>query len=598
MNDYGTLSTLDHVLLAGYFALTLAAGVFLSKKASQGITEYFLGGRKIPWWALGMSGTASNFDMTGTMVITAFFFALGLQGFWVAMRGGMVLPLGILMVFMGKWLRRSRVMTNAEWMRLRFGSGHQGQTARLLSAVSNIVVTMAFLVYFVKGTGKFLSIFLPFSPTTCALLMMAVALTYTALSGFYGVIYTDVLQEFLILGASAYVGWKAFTLPNHAELVAGAGERWSDFTPQWTADPMPWLANPDIYRAFGLCIVFWVARGIFEGVGGFTGGYMTQRYFAAKSDRDAGLMSAEWVILLFFRWSLVVGTVLLGLSLAAKSPEISALLAADPEKTLPVVLGQALPAGMRGILLAGLVAAAMSTFDSTINAGVSYWVKDIYELHLRPKATEKQLMRQSYLGTLVFAAVAVMLALGVENIDDIWAWITGPLSAGLFVPIVLRWYWWRLNGYGFALATAAGLTVSIWTNSQPDLPFYQAFLLSSAASLAAGIAGSLLTAPTDDETLDRFYTRIRPFGFWSAVRRRLDAPWLTIQKLRGTIDILNAFFAISWHLSGVVAVISLLLRKWPTLWAAVIVFAALTYLLRFTWYQNLKTEDDEQEEGI
>ena len=183
MESLGRLASVDYAILAVYFLTTLAAGFYLSRRAAQGIDAYFLGGRRLPWWAIGMSGTASNFDMTGTMVITSFFFAIGLQGFWVAMRGGMVLPLGILLIYMGKWLRRSRVMTNAEWMELRFGSGRQGQTARVLSAVSNLVVTLAFLVYFVKGTGKFLSIFLPWSPTTCALLMIAVALTYTTLSG-------------------------------------------------------------------------------------------------------------------------------------------------------------------------------------------------------------------------------------------------------------------------------------------------------------------------------------------------------------------------------------------------------------------------------
>ena len=598
METYGALATIDYVILVVYFLAIVAAGVYFSKKAAQGIDAYFLGKRSIPWWALGMSGTASNFDMTGTMVITSFFFAIGLQGFWVAMRGGMVLPLGILMIYMGKWMRRSRVMTNAEWMELRFGSGRQGQLARLLSAVSTIVVTLAFLVYFVKGTGLFLSIYLPLSPTACALLMMAVALTYTAISGFYGVIYTDVIQEVLILGVSLYVGYLAFTLPDHAQVLEQAGPGWSDFAPRWTAEPMTWLANPDVYRFFGLCIVFWIARGIFEGVGGFTGNYMNQRYFAARNDRETGLMSAEWVVLLFFRWSLVIGTVLLGLSLARRSPEIGELLARDPEKTLPVVLGQAIPAGVRGLLVAGLVAAAMSTFDSTINSGVSYWVKDIYQRHLRPRAERRELMLQSYLGTLVFAAVAVILALGVKNIDDIWAWITGPLSAGLFVPIILRWYWWRFNGYGFALATAAGLAVSVWTQTRPEMPFYEAFLAAAAASLLAGVAGSLATPATDPETLERFWRRIRPFGFWGRVRARLEPELTERVGLRNTIDVLAVPFAVAWQLSGVVAVISLLLRKWTTFAAAAAVFALLSYVLYFTWYRNLQTREEGEAQAL
>jgi len=593
------LAAIDYAIVITYFILTIAAGVFLSKKAAQGISNYFLGGRSIPWWAIGMSGTASNFDMTGTMVIISFFYAIGLQGFWVSMRGGMGVPLGILMIFMGKWLRRSRVMTNAEWMRLRFGKGRQGNTARILSAVSNIIVTMAFLVYFVKGTGKFLSIYLPFSPDMCAVLMIAVAITYTAASGFYGVIYTDVLQEVLILSTSIYVGFKAFTMPEHAQALAFAGAGWDSFMPKMTAAPMTWLANPDIYHLFGLCIVFWIARGIFEGYGGFTGGYMTQRYFAARNDREAGLLTAEWIFLILFRWLLIVGSVIIGLSLAAKTPAIAELLKADPEKTLPVVISKGIPAGIRGMLVAGLIAAAMSTFDSTVNAGVSYWVKDIYQTYLKPDATPKQLMRQSYAGTFVFAAAAVALGLAVKNINEIWSWITGPLSAGLFAPIILRWYWHRFNGYGFAAATALGLLTSIALKvAAPAMPFYLSFLYTWGVSLASGVLFSLLTPATDQETLVSFWRRIKPFGFWSPVIKEIGEDSVREIRLQNIIDILNVPFGIGWHICGVVVVISLLLHKWTTAGIGAVVYVFLTTLLYFTWYKTMQTKEEGEKEVL
>ncbi len=117
------LDPVDQLIIATYFVLVVVVGVLLSRAASRGLTDYFLGGRRIPWWVLGVSGSASNFDIAGTMVITSFLFAIGFQGFWVASRGGMVLGLAVLLGFMGKWLRRSRVITTAEWMELRFGSG-------------------------------------------------------------------------------------------------------------------------------------------------------------------------------------------------------------------------------------------------------------------------------------------------------------------------------------------------------------------------------------------------------------------------------------------------------------------------------------------
>jgi len=510
----------------------------------------------------------------------------------VSMRGGMCLPLGVLMVYMGKWLRRSNVMTTAEWMELRFGSGREGSIARLLSAVSNIVVTMAFLVYFLKGTGKFLAVFLPFDPDTCALIMVAIAITYTTLSGFFGVIYTDVLQEVLILTASIYVGYRAFTLPNHAELIASAGPDWSSFAPQWTAEPMTWLANPEIYQMFGLCVVFWVFRGIFEGVGGLTGGYMPQRYYAARNDRETGLLTAEWILLLLFRWMLIIGAALLALAIAGANAGIASVLRRDPEQALPLVLSHSLPAGIRGLLVAGLIAAAMSTFDSTINAGVSYWTRDIYQRYLNPRSDQRSLMRQSYGGTIVFAAIAVVLALGIKNINEIWSWITGPLSAGLFGPIILRWYWWRFNGYGFAISTATGLVVSVMTRFMAaDVPFYLAFLITLMASVCAGVIGSYATAPTPSQVLTSFWRRIRPFGWWGRVTREVGDTTAREAHRESRVDVFNTIVAIAWHVSGVVAVISLLMHQWTTCTIAGIVFGACGCVLNVTWFRKLQSHE-------
>ncbi|ELS04600.1 Na+/proline symporter [Xenococcus sp. PCC 7305] len=587
-----SLSTLDTIILLLYFLGTLGLGFYLSKKASRSISDYFLGGRKIPWWAIGMSGTASNFDMTGTMVMISFLFAIGLQGFWVALRGGMALYMAIIMIYMGKWLQRSNVMTTAEWMELRFGSGLAGKLARLLSAVANLIVTIALLVYFVEGGGKFLAVYLPFSPTVCALLMMIVALTYTTMSGFYGVIYTDVIQEVLILLVALYVGYQAFTLPDHAAVIASATyPGWHSLIPNWEAAPMNWLANPTVYQSFGLCILFWFSRSMFEGMGGFTGGYTPQRFYATKNEREVGLLTAEWILLLLFRWMLVVGTVILGLKLASGNPAIASILSQDPEQTLPVVLSQAIPSGLRGLLIAGLIAAAMSTFDSTINAGVSYWIRDIYQLYLKPQASEKRLIRQSYGATIALAAIAIILSQTVQNINEIWSWITGSLSAGLAAPTVLRWYWWRFNGYGFAIATAVGLVTSLLLKIlHPELAFYVSFPLTLGISMLAGVGMAYLTPPTELKTLKNFWLRIRPFGFWRRVTSELDPAIVNKSQIQNSHDLRNVFLALIWQLSGVVMVMSGLLHQWLTALGAIATFIIFSTLLYFQWYKRLPTE--------
>jgi Na+/proline symporter len=595
------LDTLDWIVIAAYFTAALVLGLYLRRLAARSLHDYVLGGRKIPWWILGASGTASNFDMTGTMVITSFVFAIGLQGVWVSMRGGMCLPLGLLMIYMGKWLRRSNVMTTAEWMELRFGTGRQGQAARQLSAAANLVVTLALLTYFVKGTGKFLAVFLPFSPEVCALALIAVAVVYTTLSGLYGVIFTDLAQELLMIATALYVGYQACMLPDHAAVLELAstqsGRSWSSFAPQLTAQPMHWLANPDIYHLFGLCIVFWIARGLLEGAGGLTGGYMPQRYYAAKDERAAGLMTAEWILLLIPRWILIFGIALLALDLARTDAALSHTLHLDPEKTLPIVLAHAIPAGLRGLAVAGLIAAAMSTFDSTINAGASYWVRDIYQRYLRPSTPDSspKLVHQGYYATVTLALLAVLLGLTIPNIESIWSWITGPLSAGLFAPIVLRWYWHRFNGYGFAASTAVGLLTAIALRlAWPTCPLYINFPVTWSASLVAGILASYVTPPTDAKTLTTFWLQIRPFGLWSPVRRSISATnaasasIVARSRRQSRRDLLNIPLAIAWHLSGTATAISLLLHNWTALAVSAAVAIALSATLYFSWYRKLR----------
>jgi Na+/proline symporter len=315
---------------------------------------------------------------------------------------------------------------------------------------------------------------------------------------------------------------------------------------------------------------------------------MPQRYYAAKNDRHANLMTAEWIVLLLFRWVLIAGVAVLALSLAHGDSAVGTVLRNDPEKALPMVLAKALPAGIRGLAISGLIAAAMSTFDSTINAGAAYWVKDIYECYVNPSASSKQLLRQSYVATLVLATTSIVIGLFVRNIDDIWSWITGPLSAGLFAPIILRWYWERLTGYGFALSTGFGLGVSIALKLfYPDMEIFVSFPLTWSVSLVAGVVGSLLTEPTDIATLEHFWNQIRPFGFWKTTKSRIQANLTKSIKKENTRDLLNLPIAVAWHLSGVVSVISIVLHKWQTLTGAGLVFLTATTALYFTWYKKL-----------
>ncbi|MCK5797025.1 MAG: sodium:solute symporter, partial [Deltaproteobacteria bacterium] len=215
------LATVDIAIIVGFLILVTMVGFLMTNIASKGLGDYFLGGRRIPWYVLGISTATSNFDMSGTMIVVAVVFSLGLRGFLVEFRGGVGLSLAFLLVFLAKWLRRSRVMTSAEWMKIRFGTDRQGKAAHLLSAIANTALSLGMIIYFAKGSGKFLENFLPVSELTATSMMVLVGLLYTLMSGLYGVVFTDVIQMVLLNLTAIYVTFKAFALKASVVFPAG-----------------------------------------------------------------------------------------------------------------------------------------------------------------------------------------------------------------------------------------------------------------------------------------------------------------------------------------------------------------------------------------
>jgi Na+/proline symporter len=180
------MAPLDYLIVLVYLVILAVIGIALARRAGQSGEHYFLGGRAMPWWALGASGMSSNLDVAGTMTLVALLHLYGLQGFFIEMRGGVVLPIAVFLAFMGKWHRRSEVMTTAEWMLLRFGDGAQGRAARLMAALTYLVITVAMTVFFFTASGRFLAELVPFTPLQCTLGMAVVALGYTLAGGLYG----------------------------------------------------------------------------------------------------------------------------------------------------------------------------------------------------------------------------------------------------------------------------------------------------------------------------------------------------------------------------------------------------------------------------
>ncbi len=599
------MSLLDYSIVVTYLIGMILIGLYFQRRASSSIDSYFLGKRTIPWWALGASGMSSNLDISGTMINTAFIFALGATGFFIEIRGGVTLIMAFLMIFQGKGNRRALVMTLAEWMHFRFGTGKQGDIARLIAAFSIIIMTIAMITYFAIGSGKFVGEFLGIpgfwglpSQFWAATLMIILAMIYTVASGLYGVIWTDVFQGVLIFGTIIYIcglAFYSFNLPEVFEVsvplreggfmaIETTREAWTSIIPSWNLD-MPAGSAYSIYNLFGIAILFYLLKVILEGSGG-TSQYMIQRFFASRSDRESGLLSLFWTFLLSFRWPFIAAIATMGVVLGSQQGVI-----ADPETVLPVVINQLVPVGIKGLLVAGLMAAAMSTFDSTVNAGAAYWVKDIYQTYLNPKATEKQLMMHSRWSSVIIVILGLGFMLLINNINEIWGWITSSLGAGLLIPTMLRWYWWRMNGYGFAWGTLAGMIAAVIQRLfLPEIPEYFAFTIASSASLIGVIVGTFAAEPTDEKVLLEFYKRTRPFGFWKPVRDKINAESMAAINKENKRDILSTFMAVPWQVVLFLTSMAVILKRWDEFVWLAILLVVLSVALYFNWFRHLSKE--------
>ncbi len=593
------MAFLDYGIIAAYLLILIGKSFLLAKRAAKGSESYFLAGKKMPWWALGASGMSSNLDAAGTMTIIALIYTYGLHGFFIEMRGGVVLPIAVFLAFMGKWHQRSNVVTTGEWMHLRFGTGGAGKAARFTAAATYLVITVGMVVFFLAAAGKFLAAFLPYDQTTCAVAMAVVALLYTMVSGLYGVIWTDVVQAGLIGFAAIYVAVLAAGYVTPELLEQWPGARYNSAVPVMnqglehvvTGDKGEGDAgrgliqiSTESYSPFLLFLCFWIGKGLLEGLGGSGGSaYMAQRFYASQDIPTVKKLCMLWTVLFSFRWPMVLGFAILAIHLG--------LGRSNPEEILTgVLLSDLFPVGIRGLLVTAIFAASMSTFDSTINAGASYVVRDIVR-PLSPTVSDKAQVLWGYLASAAIVAAGLTLALlFADGVVDVWVTIVIQLFPAFLIPFALRWFWARFNGWGFTLGVATGfLAAFAWTfiDGPATLGFGEhlgvivqnnAFtdvaILGSVglASLLGCLLGTYATAAVDRETLSSFYQQIRPLGLWPKAWKQPDTA-----EHRG--DLLRLVLAVVWQVSTFLLPMTLMLRLWTAGAVLGIIFAVTGIIL-------------------
>jgi len=523
--------------------------------------------------------------------------------------------------------------------------------------VAQSLLSLGMIVYFCVGGGKFLEFFLPWDKDLCTAIMVGVGLFYTLLAGLYGVVFTDVIQMIILGFTAIYFAVKGFNIDLSSMASAGhLPSTWLglDFSvPQQLSDRVMGDlnsslaaskqvvaagANSDLvasaqnmitktqdkisgyetlFEFFTILIFFYLIKGMLEGMSGI-GGYTDQRFFAARNEREAGFLTLESILISILRWAMVAGLVALGIHMVVHDlPQYQSAIAhikGDSEMVLPAVIGAILPVGIKGFVLAGLIAAAMSTFDSTLNAGASYLVVDIYQTYINPKASMKQLVRASHIATIILAVLGVFIAALIPNIDPIWDFVTMALGAGMFMPLFLRWYWPRYNGWGFAWGTAAGVASAMCIKLAPlvgydPIKLYVSFPTILLISFVVSVIASLSTEPVKDEVLLDFWMKVNPGGFWKkygmmAEERGMVTREERYERVIETLnDIIAACLSLPFQITALLATMALIFHDWEHFFGFAIVALFCGVGLYFFFLKNLKShkaceEDDNRYGGV
>lgn len=587
------LSTIDQIIVVMYLAAIMSIGFAMKRKAAKGMSSYFLGGRQLPWWALAMSGSSSYFDITGTMWIVSTFIALGLKGMWVHMLWGFPIT-AFYLAYMGKWIRRSDAMTGAEWMKTRFGTGKAGDIARFSYTLFAILTITALLGYGAIGMGKFGSIFLPFSPNVCAFLILGVTGIYVVIGGFHGIVRVEIVQTIVLSAGAIAFAVIGFTHFDAAKFYAAVPAGWGDIMPSWRPEAFQGLLTGGTdYSLFGALVAVWVAKGLLLCLSGPEQLYDFQRFLAAKDERDAAKLGALWGLIHTVRWPFAMAIAVMAI-IGIGNAALDQQLRADPETALPLIIGSMLPIGIVGFMLAALLSGFLATFSSTVNGGAAYLVKDIYQRYINPEADNKKLVRVSYVSSALLILTGLIISIFGSSINTAFLWIFGTLAAGILPPNVLRWYWWRLNGYGYAAGVFGGMALSlgqVFVDTmylENPLPLYIGFPVIAIASTIITILVSLITEPTDIATLKVFYQKVQPAGFWRPAKEAVleDDPKFR-KKLSFGVEAFNTLVAMIGITALYVSMLYLVLNRLTVAFSLIGTTLISVLVLYFTWYKTL-----------
>jgi SSS family solute:Na+ symporter len=562
------VTALDWGIIAAFFIVSLLIGLGTAKSAGSSAKEFFLSGRNMPWWLLGVSMVATTFSADTPNLVTDMVRKNGVAGNWAWWA---FLLTGMLTVFVyAKLWRRSEATTDLEFYEMRYA----GKGAAFLRAFRAIYLGVFFNVVIMATVSlaaiKIGAVMLGLSPYQTLLIASIVTVVYSSLGGLKGVLLTDFFQFFIAMIGSFGAAYYILDLPE----IGSLNNLLAHEVVATKLDFLPDFSDPNLYIPLFLmpiAIQWWATW--YPGAEPGGGGYIAQRMLSAKDEKHAIGATLFFNIAHYalrpWPWILVA------LASLVIFPNISDLQAAFPnipvdklgdDLAYPAML-TFLPTGLVGIVLASLIAAVMSTLSTHLNWGSSYIVNDFYLRFMKPEATDKELVAVGRISTVGLMVLSAVLALALSSALDAFN-ILLQIGAGTGLIFILRWFWWRINAYTEISAMAISFVVAIFFEvinpkvnwiAIPENQMYLKLLYSVTITTIGWLLVTFLTAPEKDEVLLSFYRKVTPASYgWKKVLDRYPAEKQaqgTLPKeiglmVVGTVMVYAALFATGFFIYG------------------------------------------------
>ena len=558
------MSGIDWWIVGLYMAFTLAIGLWLARRASGSLEDFFVSGRALPWWLAGTSMAATTFSVDTPLYVSGLVARRGIAGNWEWW--AFALSHVLLIYLFARLWRRAEVVTDVELTEIRYGGRPAALlrgTRAFLFAVPINCIAIGYVMLAMRKVIEALGLFeampaaLPGDARLWAVVALCVfVLVYASLAGLWGVVATDFFQFVLALAGVLLVASFALAdiggIPELRAQLAAAGR--SDalrMVPRPGSSALPFST----FLAY-LGIQWWAFRRA-DG-----GGEFVQRLSACRNERDAE--RAAWLFAILHYVIRAWPWILVGLVAVVVFPDLS-----DPEMGYPLLMLRYLPAGVLGLVVASFVAAFMSTVSTQINWGASYLVNDLYARFVSPQAEQARLVRLGRLASIGIVAVAGVAAFYANDIGTVFRFMIA-IGTGPGAVLILRWFWWRVNAWTELAAMLAGFLIAVvsYLPVWGEMSFGTRLAITAFGSAAVWVPVMLFTAPEQPDTLRRFYLRVRPGGpGWASIARELGIEPAThpgVGLARAGLGVL-LLFGLMFALGGA------LLLEWRTAAAATVV---------------------------